>query len=412
MTGLRSLSENELDRLYRGRSKEVDLSRYDLGPVDAALLLNRFLTAEELNSSKWFYRFELCNMSLESCRIICDTMANMTNVCGVSFSCNNFSSEEIVEVSQMIRKNLQIQKVYLDGNNFGPLGMQSLTNDLSTHTNLNTLHLCDNNITPESAIFIASNLLSKNNLHTLILKNNKLSSLGILHMRNILVLQENKSLTHLDISFNKIGTEGSQHIADLLQHNHSLQYLILEGNEIQDEGISLISNSLYKNTSLKHLNLSSNSCSPIGALHISNALSQNQSLQELILTRNVSAQCAIGMDGGEHLAQMLRVNHSLVKLDLFGSCIGCKGGEAIAAALEENDTLTLLNIAGSYVGPNALMAIQNLLLSHKNKHIARPNKDYTNSIHRIRRGSASTIDITTTIATDTNTDEKKSEGKR
>ena len=189
----------------------------------------------------------------------------------------------------------------------------------------------------------------------------------------IKMLQVNKSLTHLDLSWNESFSHGAHCIFEGLQYNTSLAYLNLSHIGITatnpDTARSLIK-MLKLNKSLKHLDLSSNKSFSLGAhyifvegLHCSLAhlnlrhtgitatdsspfikmLQENKSLTYLDLSLNKSfslrAHCIF--EGLQH-------NNSLSHLNL--SCTGLTGTDSVTATafiemLQENKSLTHLDLS-------------------------------------------------------------------
>ncbi|KAL1922193.1 uncharacterized protein VTP21DRAFT_9732 [Calcarisporiella thermophila] len=105
------------------------------------------------------------------------------------------------------------------------------------------------------------------------------------------VLQDNPTLTQLDLSYNKISTEGIKAIALSLRENTTLSKLNLGYSEayyeITAEGGIAIAQALRENTTLTHLDLQCNEISDEGGIAIAQALQVNTTLTHLNLQQRI-----------------------------------------------------------------------------------------------------------------------------
>ena len=148
------------------------------------------------------------------------------------------------------------------------------------------------------------------------------------------MLQENKSLTHLDFSRNDLSDSS---IFEGLQHNTTLLSLNLSNTSINAATDPDTARSLTKmlkvNKSLTHLDLShtclSNSC-------ILEGLQHNTTLVELDVSgTDISARC---------ISQVLEHNTTLLHLVLRGIVNTNTDAKFLSRALKSNHTLQTLNI--------------------------------------------------------------------
>ncbi|CAF1010907.1 unnamed protein product [Adineta ricciae] len=157
------------------------------------------------------------------------------------------------------------------------------------------------------------------------------SSTPIIHIYTQLLQVPSKTLTTLNLSGNRIGAEGAQHIAYALRMNTTLTTLNLSGNRIGAEGAQHIADALRTNTTLTTLNLHQNGIGDEGAQHLADTLRTKTRLTTLNLSWN-----EIGDEGAQHLADTLRTNTTLTTLNLNQNGIGDEIAEHIADALEKN----------------------------------------------------------------------------
>lgn len=82
----------------------------------------------------------------------------------------------------------------------------------------------------------------------------------------------------------------------------------------------------------------------------------------LVITYSFSAK---GMEGGQALAEMLKVNDTLAALQLEGNGLDVDGSTAIADALKINNTLTDLNLKENSIGDDGTLAIAEALKTNR-----------------------------------------------
>jgi hypothetical protein len=156
----------------------------------------------------------------------------------------------------------------------------------------------------------------------------------------------------MDLSCNSIGAEGARSLAAALDNNSTLTSLDLHDNEIGAEGARSLATALDNNATLTSLDLRRNNIGAEGARSLAAALRNNATLTSLELRGN-----NIGAEGARLLAAALDNNATLTSLDLAWNNIGAEGARSLAAALDNNATLTSLDLAGNNIGAD----IQNLV---------------------------------------------------
>ena len=131
-----------------------------------------------------------------------------------------------------------------------------------------------------------------------------------------LLLQLNKSLTHLDLSGNNIFSDsGAGQIFESLQHSTNLVSLILSSANItasDPDTARSLSKMLKENKSLTHLDLLQNKISNLGAWCIFEGLQHNTTLVSLLLSG--AGLIALDPDTVKSLTKMIRMNKSLKSL--------------------------------------------------------------------------------------------------
>ena len=164
------------------------------------------------------------------------------------------------------------------------------------------------------------------------------------------MLQVNKSLTHLDLSFNNFSDSGARCIFVGLQYNNTLVYLNLSTSGIQfrnpDTAMSL-SKMLQVNKSLAHLDLS-NYCFHAVLTGIISCIFEGLEHNTTLRYLNIRGVSGITDADAEHIARVLKSNNSLQILDIAGGMfLECfrSGIPLLLESLMFNSTLQTLYIS-------------------------------------------------------------------
>jgi Ran GTPase-activating protein (RanGAP) involved in mRNA processing and transport len=107
---------------------------------------------------------------------------------------------------------------------------------------------------------------------------------------------------------------------------------------------------LKLNRSLVSLNLNGSTASDSNTAIICNALERNVTLKELKLNLNK-------IRNRESISGLINSNRGVTKLSLIGNWIEKEGARAIAEALKHNKVIELVEMFNNPVGSKGLMAI-------------------------------------------------------
>ena len=116
--------------------------------------------------------------------------------------------------------------------------------------------------------------------------------------------------------------------------------------------VFVLAEALKTNTTLTKLDLSVNNFGAEGVAALAAALRTNTTLTKLDLSVN-----NLGAEGVAALAAALRTNTPLTELNLCGNNFGAEGVAALAAALQTNTTLTKLNLSVNNLGAEGVAAL-------------------------------------------------------
>ena len=202
----------------------------------------------------------------------------------------------------------------------------------------NNVLFVERGFTTECAVALALKLKTNTCLKRIYLPDNPLGSRGVEALAEM--LHENTTLQMLDIRhvFIEDAPQASRALSKALANNTTLVELRV-GNNFGVGFASDIANALRVNTSLQKLDLTLTSIGDKGALKLAEALETNQTLKVLKLH-----QCEIGSMGATAIANALCQNSSLKELHLTDNTICEVGSHALLNALKENYSLELLTM--------------------------------------------------------------------
>ena len=165
----------------------------------------------------------------------------------------------------------------------------------------------------------------------------------IMYADRTIVESGNTCRLDINLTSNDIHSSGAHSIAEALKSCSLISKLCMRNDSIGEEGLRHIAEALVSNSSLVELYLSS--CSIQITDHsgpaVTEMLQKNKSLQTLDLQFNDPlSDC-----GALYIAEGLRHNAVLSKLDLDGCGITTMGAKALAQALTVNTSLHSLNLS-------------------------------------------------------------------
>ena len=312
----------------------------------------------------------------------------------------NISSTGAVSIFRSLEHNTSLEELDLFGNRQLAEGDSeavgcAIERMLNVNKTLKILNLTKCGFTSEVASYFANGLTQNHSVRKLILHSNNIRSTGAVSIFRSLehntsleeldlsesrqlaegdgeavgcaiekMLNVNRTLKVLNLSYCELDTTVVTHIAAGLAHNAFLAELNIGGanfssNSITSEGWVQLFKALCNNTSLKKLDISHNKLGMEGSVALAEMLSCNKSLTELNLR-----WCDIPEDGLREIARGLLQNTSLKKLDIIGSKLGMEGSVALAEMLSCNKSLTELNLRWYVIPEGGLREIARGLLQN------------------------------------------------
>lgn len=271
---------------------------------------------------------------------------------------DNAAPSQLEHLIKQLIDNSRIETLELSVNSEArKMGMiKMLIEAAMKNTNLVSLDLSSNEISAYDAIMV-SKLLLDGTLEKLILWDNKIRNLGA---AIIIKTLETSKLHVLDIGANGITTKGISSFENILSNNKYLTFLRLTDNKIKDEGVIIISKALQQNHTLLSLDLANDHITSDGIIALANALKVNSTLNYLNLNHNM-----VGVNGAEAVADMLQTNNTITHLSLMGSKLASRGGIILANALKKNKTLRILNLNANDLEDDGVIEIAQMLRANE-----------------------------------------------
>jgi len=213
-------------------------------------------------------------------------------------NCSTLTAEEVVQIAYGLKSCVNLRTINVDGNrNLRDIGIAALIRSIEPLRSVITFKASNCRIT-DSHGFVGKNLIG-----------------------------DNRVLTKLDLSKNRLGQTACSIIGPALAENFTLVELNLFGNKIGDGGLLFICNALRQNIVLTELNVGENKLSKAAGEAIGEMLAHNSVLKVLDLHRN-----RLRNKGVIALCSGLRSNDTLRSLRLNLCSIGNGGALALSAA--------------------------------------------------------------------------------
>ena len=197
-------------------------------------------------------------------------------------------------------------------------------------------------------------------------------------------LKERLKVSILHFASCALRDETARDLADMLSHNSTVEELNLDSNLFTAEAAKILAGNLRQNTTLKELHFSYNDLGDVGVKAITAALTPDTSLNGMATRNNdndhsdredgrrwSALHCLFleitncGEQGALAVAEMLRSNDTLLRLDIPENPLGWKGVTYIAEALKSNRTLYCLDLTETGCSDEGAAALADMLRSNK-----------------------------------------------
>ena len=199
------------------------------------------------------------------------------------------------------------------------------------------------------------------------LRDNRLTDRGMGVFIHALAHQQR--ITDVDISENKIDSASAEALTHYLKDPHcTLMKLRMANADLDDDEIAIFMNALEVNRSIIEMDVSHNLLGGrgekqtrnmnldaehvVGGASVAAALKINETLLTLDLSWN-----KLGLASSIHLGNALTLNGSLTAINLAYNTIRDEGAEIIGSSLASNTALRVLNLSSNGIGPMGMVVI-------------------------------------------------------
>ena len=202
---------------------------------------------------------------------------------------NKFTSKGIQSLCNgLMNKDSNIMELCLQKNNLDEASLSYLAEALKSNQSMRSLNLSYNNFTKDECGNLISRIISESPK----LKNLNLTACHLgLKIKDICnKLEENKTITYIDMSVNDFGknSEIFKALAKMLGKNMYLKYLYLDSNYVSDKDFDIIINEGIKfNKNLKYLSLKSNKITLSSIKALSDSIKKDKKKQLEHYLKNV-----------------------------------------------------------------------------------------------------------------------------
>ena len=312
----------------------------------------------------------LSNNSLGSSAIvILQALKENSKLKILDLNSNKMTAEVAEDLANVIKNNLDLEKLYLSNNSLGSSAIMILQ-ALKENFNLQILNLDYNNMTGEVAEDLANIIKSNSYLEQLGLGNNNLGPSAIVILQ---ALKENSKLQILNLNNNNMTGEVAEDLANIIKSNSHLKRLGLGNNNLGPCAF-IVLQALKENSKLQLLNLDHNNMTGVVAEDLANVIKSNSHLERLGLGNNNLGPSAIV------ILQALKENSKLKILDLDSNNMTGVVAEDLANVIKSNSHLERLGLGNNSLGSSAIMILQALKENSKLQMLNLDNNNMTEEV--------------------------------
>ena len=266
---LLDISYNGIDKKAFENKNVLDLFTENVPNLYTFYYDGNYLPTEELqnfvknflNSKSLTYLFLQNNqINDDSMELLSFLISKNPYIHTLNLGYNKFTSKGIESLCNGLKsKETRIIELGLSNNNLDETSLQFLSEALNNHQSISCINFSYNNFSKGECGNLVSEIISTCPR----LKNLNLTACHLgLKMKEILkILEDNRTISYLDLSVNDIGnnTEIFKALASMLEKNLFIKYLYLDTNYITDKDFEIIIHEgLSKNKNLNYLSLKSN----------------------------------------------------------------------------------------------------------------------------------------------------------
>ncbi len=353
----------KFDELFGNNGDKIKkiIKKYKLNPLEERIIVNGLIEAKLLDNKDKIKEFILNNANLQnaiSFFIPAFINLNQNLLVKLNLSSNNFTLKDMKYISNVIKLNSNSLSLFnISDNNLEDNCCKILFHSLVNCINLTNLNISNNKIGSEGFSYLEDFFGKSEKLNTLVVKNNLIGSKGISYLNEFFIINPKVSIRTLDISYNGIQFEGIQKLCNYIIKNKKLISLFIGGNYIGKKGIELLSETLIKNENipLAYLFLENNELK-YGIEDVSNIISNNKFITLVDIKNNI-----LNDDDICKLFESLKAESKILTLDLSLNVIDTDGIKAIYEYLKKNQNLRQIILNNNFLSEKSCVVIKKML---------------------------------------------------
>ena len=353
----------KFDELFGNNGDKIKkiIKKYKLNPLEERIIVNGLIEAKLLDNKDKIKEFILNNANLQnaiSFFIPAFINLNQNLLVKLNLSSNNFTLKDMKYISNVIKLNSNSLSLFnISDNNLEDNCCKILFHSLVNCINLTNLNISNNKIGSEGFSYLEDFFGKSEKLNTLVVKNNLIGSKGISYLNEFFIINPKVSIRTLDISYNGIQFEGIQKLCNYIIKNKKLISLFIGGNYIGKKGIELLSETLIKNENipLAYLFLENNELK-YGIEDVSNIISNNKFITLVDIKNNI-----LNDDDICKLFESLKEDSKILTLDLSLNVIDTDGIKAIYEYLKKNKNLRKIILNNNFLSEKSCIVIKKML---------------------------------------------------
>ena len=353
----------KFDELFGNNGDKIKkiIKKYKLNPLEERIIVNGLIEAKLLDNKDKIKEFILNNANLQnaiSFFIPAFINLNQNLLVKLNLSSNNFTLKDMKYISNVIKLNSNSLSLFnISDNNLEDNCCKILFHSLVNCINLTNLNISNNKIGSEGFSYLEDFFGKSEKLNTLVVKNNLIGSKGISYLNEFFIINPKMSIRTLDISYNGIQFEGIQKLCNYIIKNKKLISLFIGGNYIGKKGIELLSETLIKNENipLAYLFLENNELK-YGIEDVSNIISNNKFITLVDIKNNI-----LNDDDICKLFESLKAESKILTLDLSLNVIDTDGIKAIYEYLKKNQNLRQIILNNNFLSEKSCVVIKKML---------------------------------------------------
>ena len=270
----------------------------------------------------------------------------------------NIRPQGCLIITNALLKNKTLTRVDFSHNHLGDDGAVHFAQLLKVNQSIRTVNLACNEISDVGGIALASAFIPSANpsgqpsqwnrtVWYFNLSGNNLKDDTLVAFSNAVTC--NTDFTELDLTFNKIGPQGTKVLSRTMTRNNMCG-IRLAANSLGDEGCQYLCDAWRRYGSKgtqRMLDLARNNLGQGAGEHIGNLLAGNTFVMDLVLQQNT-----LGAKGAKGIfaPMVLSVSACLRVINLFDNFIGDEGAEELARYLALDTTVEIVNVAKNSIG--------------------------------------------------------------